>query len=99
MIVPAQTHRRPTDVKAGRVEAVEAAKKVSNIYLETATSWGGNGAIEFLVNGAGQDRVLFGSDMPLMDARYQIGRIATSGISDDAKSAVLGGNAVRLLGL
>ena len=87
------------NLEAGRVEAVEAAKHAPNIYLETATSWGGNGAIEFLVEGAGQDRVLFGSDMPLMDARYQIGRVATSAISDEAKHAVLGGNAARLLGL
>ncbi len=87
------------NAEAGRVEAVWAAKQGPNIYLETATSWGGNGAIEFLVEGAGQDRVLFGTDMPLMDARYQIGRIATSGISPESKAAVLGGNAARLLGL
>ncbi len=87
------------NLEAGRREAVAVAQAHPNVYLETCTSWGGNGAIEFLVQGAGEDRVLFGSDMPLMDARYQIGRIVTANISDEAKRKVLGLNAARLLGL
>ena len=55
--------------------------------------------IEFLVAGAGEDRVLYGSDMPVMDARFHIGRIITADISDDAKVKVLGSNAIKLLGL
>ena len=80
-------------------QAVEAAKTCPNIYLETCTSYGQHGAIEFLVEGAGEDRVLFGSDMPLMDARMQVGRIVTADISDEAKKKVLGLNAIKLLDL
>lgn len=83
----------------GNVLAVEAAQACPNIYLETTTSFADHGAIEFLVEGAGVDRVLFGSDSPLLDCRTQIGRIATSTLSDDAKARVLGLNAIRLLGL
>ena len=53
--------------------------------------------IEQLVNEAGADRVLFGSDTPLMDPRPQIGKIITADISDEAKRLILGGNARRLL--
>lgn len=83
----------------GQEQAVEAARTCGNIYLETCTSYGEHGTIERLVNGAGDERVLYGSDMPLMDARIQVGRIVTANISEDAKRKVLGLNAIRLLGL
>ena len=84
---------------AGQAQAVEAARACPNVFLETCTSWGQDGTIEYLVEGAGADRVLYGSDMPLLDARQQVGRIVTADISDDAKRKVLGLNAIRLLGL
>jgi predicted TIM-barrel fold metal-dependent hydrolase len=55
--------------------------------------------IEQLVDEAGADRVLYGSDMPLMDPRSQLGKIITAQISDSAKRQVLGENACRLLRL
>ena len=83
----------------GQIQAVKAAQSSRNIWLETCTSHGEHGAIEFLVHGAGADRVLYGSDMPLMDARQQIARVATADLDDDAKQRVLGLNAIELLGL
>ena len=83
----------------GQIQAVEAAQSSRNIWLETCTSHGEHGTIEFLVHGAGADRVLYGSDMPLMDARYQIARIAAADIDDHAKRRVLGLNAINLLDL
>ena len=84
---------------AGQARAIEAAQSSRNIYLETCTSHGDHGTIERLVEGAGSDRLLYGSDMPLMDARAQVGRIATANISEEAKRRVLGLNAMELLGL
>jgi len=83
----------------GRAEAIAAANAHPNIYLETCSTYRTPGAIEELVNGAGAERVLYGSDQPLMDPRPQIGKIITADISDEAKRLVLGGNARRLLGL
>ena len=60
---------------------------------------GDHGTIKFLVEGAGEDRVLFGSDMPEQDARYQVGRVVTADIPDEAKRRVLGLNAIEVLGL
>ena len=87
------------NLPAGQYEAIKAAQECPNIYLETATSMADHGTVERLVAGAGEDRVLFGSDMPLMDMRNQLGRVATADISDDAKRKVLGLNAAKLLNL
>jgi hypothetical protein len=55
--------------------------------------------IEKLVAGAGADRVLFGSDQPLMDPRVQLGKIITADLTDTEKRLVIGGNAQRVLNL
>ena len=85
--------------RSGQELAVEAARECPNIYLETCSSNAEHDTIKFLVDGAGEDRVVFGSDMPLLDARAMIGRIVTAEISSEAKQKVLGLNAIKLLGL
>ena len=85
--------------RIGQMQSVKAAQECPNIFLETCTSFGDHNTITDLVNGAGEDRVLFGSDMPLMDARTQVGRIVNADINTNAKKKVLGLNAMRILGL
>ena len=82
-----------------RADAIAGAQAHSNIYLETCSTFRTPGVIEQLVNEGGADRVLYGSDIPIMDPRAQIGKIITAEISDEAKRQVLGGNASRLLGI
>ena len=79
--------------------AVEATRAGPSVYLETASSSCAYGTIEAIVAGAGADRVLYGSDMPLHDARLEIGKILCADIPDDAKRKVLGLNTMRLLRL
>lgn len=86
------------NARPGQEMAIAAARACPNIYLETCTSMAEHDTIELLVNGAGEDRVLYGSDMPLMDARLQVGRVVTADITDEAKIKVLGLNALSLLG-
>lgn len=83
----------------GQEEAVAAAQECPNIYLETCSSYSEHGAMEFLVEGAGEDRVLYGSDMPLIEPRHQIAKITTADLSDETKRKILGLNAIRILGL
>ena len=80
-------------------ELSQPREPVQTFYLETCSTFRTPGVIEELVDGVGADRVLFGSDMPLMDPRSQIGKIITARISDEAKQKILGGNAGRLLGI
>ncbi len=82
-----------------RSQAIQAAQRFSNVYLETCSTFREPGVIERLVAEAGADRVVFGSDVPLMDPRPQLGKIITAEISDDEKRLVLGENAKRLLSL
>ncbi|MSS72165.1 MAG: amidohydrolase [Candidatus Latescibacteria bacterium] len=82
---------------AGRGIAVEAARKVPNLYLEICSSWRNPGAIEDLVSGAGADRVLYGSDLPLIEPRVHVGRVMTADLSEADRRKVLGENVARIL--
>lgn len=83
---------------AGQV-IVDSVKAIPNMYLETCSSFNHAGTLEFIVEGVGADRILYGSDMSLMDARLQVGMIATADISEEDKRKILGLNAIKLLGL
>lgn len=87
------------NVAEPRAAAIKAAQDFPNVYLETCSTFRTPGVIEQLVNEAGADRILFGSDIALMDSRPQLGKIITADISDEAKRLVCGGNAARLLGI
>lgn len=83
----------------GGDDEVEAAKAVPSVYLETCGSGARYNGVKNSVEGAGADRVLFGTDAPLLDQRHQIAKVTTADISEDAKKRVLGLNAIELLGL
>jgi len=85
------------NLPAQRSQAITAARTFANVYIETCTTFRGPGVIEQLVDGAGADKVIYGSDMPLMDPRCQIGRIITAQLSEADKRMILGGNARKLL--
>jgi hypothetical protein len=87
------------NVEPARSQSIAAARELPNFYLETCSTYRTPGVIEELVAGAGADRVLFGSDQPLMDPRPQLGKILTANLSDADKGAIIGGNARRLLRL
>lgn len=80
-----------------RAQAIAAVQTNPNVYLETSSTFRTPGVIEQLVTMAGADRVLYGSDLPLMDPRPQIGKIITAQISPAVKRLILGDNARRLL--
>ena len=83
----------------GRRQAIQACHKSPNFFVETCSTFRTPGVIEELVAEVGADRILYGSDMPLIDCRSQIGKIITADIGNGAKRKILGENATRLLGL
>ena len=79
--------------------AVEVAARHTNLYLDTASSQIDNGMIEHAVEQLGADKILFGTDTPLLDPWVQRAKIEGAEITDEAKQRIFGGNLQRLLGL
>lgn len=80
----------------GARQSTELALKCPNVYLDITASTFHVGLVERMVDGVGASRVLFGTDLPFMDCRAQIGRMAFSGLDDEQLKLVLGENARRL---
>ena len=83
----------------GLDQAARVAREVPNVFLDTVLSWRRMGRVEFLVEHAGVEKVLFGSDLPFLDAAQAVGQVAYAHLSEAEKRAVFGENARRLFGL
>jgi len=77
--------------------AIELARKYPNFYAEITLTPVCGGIIDYLVEGCGPQRVLYGSDMPMRDPRQQLGWVVYSRLPVEQKMAVLGGNTRRIL--
>lgn len=80
-------------------EAIVTAQRVPNLYLDTAEV-APPGVVANLVRGVGADRVLYGSDHPMIPLGWELRKVAQyAGLSSDEIAEVLGGNLLRLLGM
>ena len=84
---------------AGARACVEVGLRVTNTYFDITASTTDLGLVEMLVDGIGADRILFGTDLPFIDCRMQIGRMAFSKLNDDQLKLVLADNARRLFAI
>lgn len=71
----------------------------SQVYFDTAFSYGRmpRGHCRRIIKAHGVDKILFGSDMPWSGTDAEMRFIDSMDLTDDEKSAILGGNACRLL--
>ena len=81
----------------GRV--IMAAQRLPNLYLETASSTTDADFLEAAVKGVGAQRIVFGTDTPLLDPYPQLAKIRETRISKADQDLILGGNILRLMGL
>jgi predicted TIM-barrel fold metal-dependent hydrolase len=80
-------------------EAIVTARRVPNLYLDTAEV-APPGVVANLVRGAGVDKVLYGSDHPMIPLGWELRKVAQyAGLSVEETRAVLGGNLLRILDL
>jgi predicted TIM-barrel fold metal-dependent hydrolase len=79
--------------------AIALAKQHANLYLDLSGSFSTGRWIEHLVREAGADRVIWSSDIPFIDLRYSLGRVAFARLTRDEQALILGGNIRRLLDL
>ena len=68
-----------------------------NVYLDLCMSTPGRGLVERLVEGAGADRVVWGSDGVFLNMAHQLGKVLGARLSDEVKEQILSANAQRLL--
>jgi predicted TIM-barrel fold metal-dependent hydrolase len=79
--------------------AIAVAREHPNLLLDTASSQIDNGMLELAVAELGPERILFGTDMPLLDPHTQLAKVTGAEIDEHAKARILGGNLVELLDL
>lgn len=74
------------------------SRYLNRFYVDSAVF--NEGALRFLVETMGPDRVMLGSDYPFPLGEHQVGSlIRTSHLAERAKAQLLGGNAASFLGL
>lgn len=78
-------------------EAVWAAQQAENIVLDITGSYALEGQLEWTVEKVGANRIVFGSDMPFIDAKHTLGRVLYSALTLEQKRMILSGNAGKLL--
>lgn len=78
--------------------AVEVARDHEGIILDTCGSQMTGDWIAHMVREVGPHRVVFGSDVPFLDLRYQLARVLAAPIESDALEMVLRQNSIRIFG-
>ncbi len=79
------------------LRAVQAAERNPSLLLETASSAVNNGSLEYTISRIGAERVIFGTDMPLLEVSVQMARVSGAAISQAEKDLIFGGNMARML--
>ncbi len=79
----------------------EVKQAISNVYFDTAASplLYSPRIYEQVVQLVGADKILFGSDYPLLEQERIIKEIKSAGLPAEMEDKILGGNARRLLGI
>jgi predicted TIM-barrel fold metal-dependent hydrolase len=78
------------------LQAIEVARRYPNVYLETSSVV----FFEYLEMAARElsaEKLIFGSDGPLVDSRVELYKIRLLELSPEKESKVLSGNILRLL--
>ena len=77
--------------------AIELARDYPNAYLELTAVVDERGVLEAFVEGAGSEKIVFGTDFPWFSHFYYIGAVLGADITDEDRRNVFHRNAERLL--
>ena len=78
-------------------QAIAVARDQKNLYAEICAPVPARTRTEDAVRALGADRVLFGSDYPIINPAYMLGTVLGADISDADRRNILHDNAARLL--
>jgi hypothetical protein len=84
------------DVRAME-NAIDVVNKHKNVYADLAVSRTMEGNVEWLVKEMGANKVLYGSDMPLLDPGPALGRVAMADLDEKDKRKIFGLNIKGIL--
>ena len=79
------------------LDLVNVAPEVSNLYLDITMSIPTVERIEVAAGIVGADRIVFGSDIPLLNPAVSIGLIQAADLSDDQRDKIMGKNINTIL--
>jgi predicted TIM-barrel fold metal-dependent hydrolase len=80
-------------------QAIELARAQRNVWLDTSSYFVTLPKLRRLVREVGAEKLVFGSDVPVMamDAGQALNKIKALDISEQERSAILGGNLMQIL--
>lgn len=78
-------------------QAMAAAAEAPNLYLDLSGSQNHRLILERCVERLGPARILFGSDLPYLEASMTLARVLTARIADTAKEQIVRTNFLRLI--
>jgi predicted TIM-barrel fold metal-dependent hydrolase len=81
----------------GYMQAMQAAEAASNLFLDLAGSQHHRLILERCVERIGAERILFGSDMPFLEASMTLAHVLTARIPDVAKEQILRSNFLSMV--
>lgn len=73
------------------------ARDCENVYVDICASPIFYGALEKLVDLAGPDHILFGSDFPFLNLGFGVGKVMIAYLTDEVKQKIFADNFLRLL--
>lgn len=77
--------------------AIQAMQKFPNVYAELTFTSVPGGVIDYLIQHVGDDRIMYGSDLPMRDPRQQLGWVIFAQIPTAAKRKLLASNAYEVI--
>ena len=83
----------------GRAEAIRLVNEYENVYLDFAGDIYCYSFFETMLSSVPAERILFGSDYPMLDPRTNLSRVLLRDMDTDEKLMILRENAVRAYGL
>lgn len=84
---------------ADALALADLASEIHNLYFDIAATRNHYGFLEELISRAGANKILYGSDYPLMDFGFELGQVLYSRIDRGKKELILSGNARRIFRL
>jgi len=82
----------------GQADAMETLRRHPNVCMETSGVYRQD-FLQDVATQIGDERVLFGSNSPLMDPRLEVARARWADLPASSKELILGGNAQRIFKL